>query len=75
MLTTFPILKFDYIVHLAGKAHDKGATWSDFEINNINLTQDVVNLADENNNTKIIYFLFSKSLWGNIDTEPLSGKC
>lgn len=64
----FSDIKFDYIVHLAGKAHDKGATWSDFEINNINLTQDVVNLADEN--TKIIYFSSAK-VYGETSIKPL----
>lgn len=66
-------IEFDYIVHLAGKAHDKGATWTDFEVGNIKLTQDIVNLAKKNKNTKIIYFSSAK-VYGETSIEPLSEK-
>lgn len=53
--------KIDYIVHLAGKAHDKGAVWQDFQVNNIELTQQLVDFAKKNNkDLKFIYFSSAK---------------
>lgn len=66
-------IEFDYIVHLAGKAHDKGATWTDFELGNVKLTQDIISLAKKNKNTKIIFFSSAK-VYGEISTEPLHEK-
>lgn len=55
----------DYIIHLAGKAHDKNATWDDFKKNNIDLTKKLIDFSMSNNKLKFIYFSSAK-VYGDI---------
>jgi len=50
----------DYIIHLAGKAHDKNATWDDFKKNNIDLTRKLIDFYKHDKKLKFIYFSSAK---------------
>ncbi len=55
---------FDYVIHLAGKAHDKGATWEDFDRDNIRLTADLLEkIKSQSPNAKFI-FISSAKVYG-----------
>lgn len=59
----------DVIIHLAGKAHDKGAVDSDFEINNFLLTKSLIDTA-KNYNVKKFIFVSTSKVYGECSDQP-----
>ena len=63
--------RVDYAIHLAGKAHDKGAVWDDFKRDNIDLTKNIIDALEKNNKqAKFIYFSSAK-VYGEYSDFPL----
>jgi nucleoside-diphosphate-sugar epimerase len=54
----------DFVIHLAGKAHDRGATWEDFERDNVKLTQDLVNAVKSGSPNAKFIFMSSAKVYG-----------
>lgn len=49
--------EFNLVIHLAGRAHDKGAVWQDFVDNNIQLTKDILeNLKKNSPQAQFLFF-------------------
>jgi nucleoside-diphosphate-sugar epimerase len=70
---SFSFQGLDAVVHLAGKAHDKGATWEDFDRDNIRLTQsllDAVRIASPRAN--FIFFSSAKVYGENSEQKAFS---
>lgn len=59
----------DCVIHLAGKAHDKGATPDDFLINNVKLTEELVKAAKLSNVRRFVFVSTSK-VYGEVSDKP-----
>lgn len=59
----------DYVVHLAGKTHARGATKEDYRINNIELTRQLVEAAKRHKIKRFIFVSTSK-VYGEFSTSP-----
>ncbi len=57
------------VLHLAGRAHDKGAKWQDFLSNNIELTQELLSEAKKNKANHFI-FMSSAKVYGEYSQHP-----
>jgi nucleoside-diphosphate-sugar epimerase len=65
----FQHLSGDIFIHLAGKAHDQGASWKDFEEGNIQLTQKIIYECKASGISKII-FMSSSKVYGENSITP-----
>lgn len=59
----------DIVIHLAGKAHDRGAVSEDFRLGNIQLTQDLVQSAKKHGVKRFIFTSTSK-VYGEVSFAP-----
>jgi nucleoside-diphosphate-sugar epimerase len=64
--------KLDVVIHLAGKAHDRGATWEDFERDNVKLTRDLILTIKTHSPQARLIFLSSAKVYGENSTGAFS---
>ncbi len=56
----------NYVVHLAGRAHDRGATWADFQINNVDLTNKLLEKVKNSSPKPKFIFISSAKVYGEV---------
>ncbi len=62
------------VIHLAGKAHDVGATWEDFERDNVRLTSELARLVKLKSPQADFIFLSSAKVYGETSSTAFSEK-